>query len=769
MGDVGKLTDRHRRREAWVYVRQSTMTQVREHTESLARQYELVDRAVALGWQRDRVRVVDEDLGRSGADASARTGFQQLVAAVGLGRVGMVLGIEVSRLARRNSDWYHLLDLCALTDTLIADADGLYHPGDYNDRLVLGLKGTMSEAELHLLRSRLDAGLRHKAARGELRQLLPVGLDYDADGRVVLSRDEAVRESIAVVFTRFGELGSARQVLLSLRADGLLLPRRAAGARQVRWAEATYPAVHHFLTNPAYAGAFVFGRRKVARHLDEAGRIVAREHELPREEWEVVIPDHHPGYLSWQAYLGNQQRLRANWRAPRGEGGGPAREGAALLQGRVVCARCGRRMLIGYSGAGSKPRYLCVQGLRLYGSARRCQSVSGLRLDAAVVAEVFALLEPAAMAATAAALAEAETHHARRLRAFELAVERARFDADRARRQFDAVEPENRLVARSLECEWESRLAALRRAEADLAAQRARRPDMLTADELAWLSRAGADLRAVFDAPTTTARERKQLLRLLVTEVVIDVDDAARQVHGRILWEGGATTAIDFALPRRGVDSALRTDADVLDRIRRLAAHYDDATIARLLARAHVPTATGLPFTKDRVYGLRRHHDIPGPEETVTPDGHDEQVVTIAEAEALLGASRATLYRWLACGFIPGEQDAPGAPWRIRVDDTLRRRITGAAPDGWVGLAEAARRLGVARQTVLDRIRRGELAAVHVNRGQRKGLAIGLPEYDGALFPRPRADEPAVPTVANGPTMRDARRRPRSSGAKTQQ
>ena len=586
-----------------------------------------------------------------------------------------------------------------------------------------------------MLRSRLDAGLRHKAARGELRQLLPVGLDYDEDGRVVLSRDEAVRAAIAAVFDRFDELGSARQVVLALRADGLRLPRRSAGARVIRWAEATYPAVHDFLTNPAYGGAFVFGRTKVSRHLDEAGRIVVRDRELPREEWEVTIPDHHPGYVSWQTYLANQDRLRANARPPQGQGGGAVREGRALLQGLVVCGKCGRRMLVGYSGPdGRVPRYLCAQGLRLYGSARSCQSLSGRRLDAAVVEQIFIVLQPAALAATAAALTEAEDQHARRVRAFELSVERARYAAERARRQFDAVEPENRLVARSLERDWEARLVALRQAEADLAAQRSRRPAVLTEEEVAWLSRAGADLRAVFDADTTTIRERKQLLRLLVSEVVITVDRDAAQAAVRIRWEGGTHTEITVALPRRGVDSAIRTEADTLERLRRLAVHYDDATIARLLARQGVMTATGLPFTRDRVGSLRRKHGITGPTALVGPVGDDEHMVSIAEAETLLGTSRATLYRWLASGFIRGEQHGPGGPWRIRIGEELRAKITSDAPEGWVGLEHAARRLGVAKQTVLDRIRRGELNAVYANRGQRKGLAIELPLPEDTLF-----------------------------------
>jgi len=290
-----KIGPVHLGRDAYVYVRQSTLTQLREHTESLIRQYELRERAVALGWDAHQVRVIDADLGRSGAEASAREGFKDLVADVGLGRVGIIFGIEVSRLARNNSDWYQLLDLCAVTDTLIADADGVYHPADFNDRLVLGLKGTMSEAELHLIRSRLTAGLRHKAARGELRQFLPVGFDYDEAGAVVITPDEAVVEAITTVFRRFAELGTARQVLLSLREDGLLLPRRPTRTGRVTWQPATYPAVHDFLTNPVYAGAFVFGRTRTEKRIDPNGTLVQHTSLLPREQWAVLIPDHHPG------------------------------------------------------------------------------------------------------------------------------------------------------------------------------------------------------------------------------------------------------------------------------------------------------------------------------------------------------------------------------------------------------------------------------------------------------------------------------------------
>ena len=734
-----KIGPVHLGRDAYVYVRQSTLTQLREHTESLLRQYELRERAVALGWDRHQVRVIDADLGRSGADATARQGFKDLVADVGLGRVGIVFGIEVSRLARNNSDWYQLLDLCAMTDTLIADTDGVYHPADFNDRLVLGLKGTMSEAELHLIRSRLTAGLRHKAARGELRQFLPVGFDYDENGAVVITPDEAVVEAIATVFRRFAELGTGRQVLLSLRGDGLLLPRRPTRTGRVHWAAATYPAVHDFLTNPVYAGAFVFGRTRTEKRLDPSGTVVARTILLPREEWTVLIPDHHPGFIDWATFEANTARLRENWRAPRGFGGGAPREGAALLQGRLRCGKCSRLMQTGYSGTkGNCPRYLCGRAKQLYGGEKGCQSLGGRRLENRVLKEVFAVLEPAALAATAQALTDAERAHAATVRTFELTAERARYEADRARRQYDAVEPENRLVARALERALEAKLAAQRQAERDLLAGRARRPVRLTDEEQAWLSRAGADVRAVFTAPSTTFRERKQLLRAILAEVVVTVDPATRTAGLRIIWQGGTS------LPLTKTGGHFRaTDEDTVDLVRRLAEHYDDTTIALILSRQHRRTGTGLTFTKSRVQSLRVSRGIPShrPPDTVPTDGDDDGddavVVTVAEAERLLGVGKVTIYRWLRDGFITGEQLTAGAPWRIRIDQAVRDHIVPAVPEGWVGLDQAATTLGMARQTVLRKVQRGELEAVHVNRGRRKGLRINVSSDQTGLFDQP--------------------------------
>jgi predicted DNA-binding transcriptional regulator AlpA len=382
---------------------------------------------------------------------------------------------------------------------------------------------------------------------------------------------------------------------------------------------------------------------------------------------------------------------------------------------------------------------VCGRNKQLYGGERGCQSVGGRRLENRVLDEVFAILEPASLAATAKALAEADANHRRHVTVFELAVERARFEADRARRQFDAVEPENRLVARTLERSLEAALVAQRAAEANLGAQRLRQPTRLTDEETAWLARAGADVRAVFHASTTTWRERKQLLRAVIAEVVVTVAAPARRAEVNIVWEGGATTG--FALDLNKTGKHFRTtDEDTVDLVRRLAERYDDKTIAAVLAKQGRRTGTGLAFTKTRVKTLRVSRGIPAhqPPDPVTPASDDGLVVSITAAEKLLGVSRVTLYRWLNDGFIHGEQLTPGSPWHIRITDDLRRRIVGDAPDGWLNLDQAAKTLGVARQTVLHKVQRGDLEAVHVNRGRRKGLRINVNGKNPGLFDTPR-------------------------------
>ncbi|MGZ4172535.1 MAG: recombinase family protein, partial [Solirubrobacteraceae bacterium] len=653
MGGAEKISSEHLARIARTYVRQSTPAQVRNNIESRERQYELVERAVALGWPAERVQVIDADLGVS-ADSAAiadREGFRELAGEVALGNVGLILGVEVSRLARDNSAWYQLLDVCALTGTLIADQDGIYDPADYSDRLLLGLKGTISEAELHLIKGRLTAGIRHKAAKGELRIPLPAGYDHAPDDRIVMSADEAVREAVRAVFARFFELCSVRQVALALRDEGLRLPRRR-GQGRVDWVQATYGAVLGILTNPTYAGAYAFGRRQAQRRVGRDGRARVAPVPVPRERWRTLILDHHEGYITWDQH---EQILAQIARNTSGKGErGPAREGRALLQGLLRCGRCARRMHSAYSGArgreGFAQRYYCDPRIgrisRNGPDGHECQGLGGRQLDEAVLTEVFRVLEPAAIAATARALADQEASDAARLRAFETAVERSRYEAERARRQFDACEPENRLVARTLEANWEQRLRELERAESDLAAQRARRTSPLSTVELERLERAGADLRAVFQAPTTSQRDRKLLLRTLISEIVVTVDPDAGTIDTTITWEGGATTQLQsLKLRRRGQTYTRSTPEDTVALVRRLAAHYDDRTITLVLANQKRRTATGLRFTTHRVAQLRHAHGIPAFAPNPAGISATAELVGIPQAAQELGVSPGTVYR----------------------------------------------------------------------------------------------------------------------------
>ncbi len=729
MSDRQKITEQHRRRGAIVYVRQSSPTQVERNHESRARQYALRERAIELGWPAASVTVVDEDLGRSGASTEGRLGFKELVAEVGLGHVGLILALETSRLARSSADWHQLLDLCALTGALIADSDGIYSPADFNDRLLLGLKGTMSEAELHLIRARLDGGLRNKAARGELEQNLPVGLDREEDGRVVLSADEQVRHAIGRVFECWRRVGSARQVVACLIEEGQRLPRRTVGSRRLRWAKPSYGAVHDFLTNPAYAGAFVFGRTSQQKQLDEHGRVRRRTRELPIEQWSVCLPEHHPGYVTWDEYLATRERLRTNVR-PRGQGGGAAREGSALLQGILRCGRCGRRMQVAYSGNdGRVARYACVRAHHFHGAAGACQSFGGLRLEKAITVAFMEAITPAGVRACAEAIGELERQHEERLAGQRLAVERAQFEADRARRKFDACEPENRLVGRTLERALEEALTELERERRKLAEVEHRRPEPLTSTERDALARIARDLPQLWAAETTTPRDRKELLRTLVSEIVVTVKEDPRRAEVEILWEGGARTDLQVALVRRGAEST-RTSEDTVELIRRLAVHTSDQQIAAVLNKQGRRTGTGLPFTQPRVAYVRKKHAI----DAAPPPDADSDLFTIDQAARELGVTATTIYRWLRAGLLPGEQTTPHAPWRIRLTDETRAQFVPEIPDGYLALDQAAQALGCARQTVLHKVQRGELHAVQVTRGRRKGLRIQVNGAATGLF-----------------------------------
>ena len=553
MSELSKITERHRQRRAVVYVRQSTPGQVERHLESAARQYGLAERAVELGWPAGSVLVVDEDTGMSGRWAHARIGFRELVADVGLGQVGVILALEVSRLARSSADWHQLLDLCALTDTLIADTDGIYSPGEFNDRLLLGLKGTMSEAELHLIRSRLRGGLENKARRGELRLALPIGLEYDEAGEIRLSPDDQIRAAIGRVYALWDRCGSCRQVVAELAAEGQLLPRRALGERRVRWVPPDYGSVHDVLTNPSYAGAYAFGRSRQIKTVNDGGVVKVSVVAVPMDEWKVCIPDHHPGYVTWEQYLKTQARLRANAR-PVGQGGGAAREGSALLQGLLRCGKCGRKMMVAYSGIrGRTHRYLCSRTHQMQATRRPCQTIGGMRLDSTVIDAFLAAVTPAGVDATAAAVDQIEAEHAERRRLQALALERAEFEAERRRRQFDACEPENRLVARTLEAAWEQALTETERQRGVLAELDRHRPAPLTELERRALRRLAGELGRVWSAKTTSDRDRKELLRTLLDDVVLNVDRERSVGTVELFWQGGARTELPVRLKHSGL------------------------------------------------------------------------------------------------------------------------------------------------------------------------------------------------------------------------
>ncbi len=729
------ITPAHLARKAAIYIRQSSPGQVLRNKESQRLQYGLVERAAKLGWPRSQVMVIDEDLGVSGSGGGiTRVGFDRLVAEVGLGHIGIVVSTEVSRVARNNRDWYHLLDLCGLVDTLIADADGLYHPGGFNDRLLLGLKGTISEVELHLIRSRLNGGLWEAARRGALRTHVPIGFQHDHEGRIVKVADEAICETISLIFSKFAELGSARQVTRYLAEEGVLLPHRRVNEDSVSWRRATFGAVHGVLTNPTYAGVYGYGRSKVERRLDEAGRLLRRQVTLPLNEWAVFIPDHHEAYIRLDVFEANQQRLRVNWRARRGDAGGAVREGSALLQGLLRCGRCGRKMQITYTGAGGNvSRYACLQAMRMQAGERECQGLGGLRLEERIVEAFLAALAPASVDATLAALQETEEAWRQECHQRELLVERARYEAERAERQFTRVEPENRLVARSLERAWEERLKYLAQCQDELDGFRRRRPTPLSQGDAEWLRRAGADLKVIWQAPTTTNRDRKHLLRCVISEVVVLVDREHTVADLTIRWVGGAATKLTSRLNHSGGHRYV-TSKQVNDLVHRVAPYYTDEQIAFMLNAKHLRTGRNNSFTTARVGYVRRGLHLPPANPGSLPDNNDPTWMNVDQAAGTLRVSQDTIRRWAREGSLQAKQVMPQAPWRIHVTDEVIARMAPDAPVGWLGLTAAAKTLGRSKQTILHWVHSGKLRSVQVRSGKRRGLRIELKRDEIGLF-----------------------------------
>lgn len=657
-----KITAQHLERTAYVYVRQSTITQVHEHLESQRRQYALAEHARTWGWQ--HVEVVDDDLGRSGSGRVARPGFERLVAAVCDEHVGAVFALEASRLARNNRDWHHLVDLCGLTATLLIDGEGVYDPRDFNDRLLLGLKGTMSEWELGVLRQRSVEALRLKAARGELFTTVPIGYVRTRDDRVELDPDLRIQSAIREVFRQLRALGSLRQVLIWCRSEHITLPAVEYGpfGRHVVWKLPVYNTIYKLATNPIYAGAYVFGRTHTETRV-RGGRATTRTTRREAAEWPVFLPAHHPGYITWDEYTALQTQRQENAQMQGRMSRGAPRHGTALLAGLLRCRRCGRRLHVTYSGANGKVRRYDCRGAMVNHGTGKCLSFGGLAIERAVEDALFVVVAPGAIAAALAAAATTEAQHTARRSHAQLALEQLRYEAERARRQYDAVDPSHRLVAAELERRWNAALDAVAAQERQLAAL-----ETVAAAPVADVSALRAlaeDLPRVWHDPQSDARLKKRLVRTLIEELLVDVSPDETRLHVVVRWAGGQHSALDVRKARRGQHRHC-TSEDVVAIVRALVRVLPDGQIAAVLNRLGYTTGRGNTWTATRVVTLRATHDLPVFDAIVAAH---EGWCTLDEAARRLDVSPTVVRSLITRRLLPAQQVIATAPWVIQGAD----------------------------------------------------------------------------------------------------
>lgn len=656
---MSKITPEHLARAAVVYVRQSTAFQVSFNLESQRRQYSLADRARQLGW--GDVEVIDDDLGRSGA-GSRRPGFEKLLAAICEGRVGAVLSLEASRLARNGRDWHTLLEFCGLVGTLIVDEDGVYDPASPNDRLLLGMKGTMSEMELSVFRRRSAEAMKQKARRGELFLTVAVGYVKAGGDRIEKDADRRVQEALALVFRKFSELQTIRQVLVWLRQEKIVLPVLGVGdaADRIGWRLPVYTTVHHMLTNPVYAGAYAFGRRTARVTIEDGRKHVVRSMQRDWRSWEVLIKNHHDGYIAWAEFERNQRLIADNSNGKRWMSRGSVRPGEALLPGLMRCARCGRKLHVRYGGL--TYRYEC-KGAFTHLAAARCITFGGMRVDRVVAAEVLDRLQPLGIEAALSAITARSRQRSEKKSQLELALQQARYEAARAQRQYDAADPENRLVAGELERRWNERLATARDLELEVEQLDAdREPAPGTADRERLMA-LGQDLVRAWESPGTTPETRKKIIRTVIAEIIVDISN--EHLEFVVHWQGGDHSRLVAKRNRPG-QSRWATEADVVDLVRALARQMPDETIAAVLNRSGKATSHGNSWTRARICSLRHQYEI-----AIYRDGErtERGEATLEEAMAALAVSRSTVRRLIAAGLLPARQHCKGGPWIIRRAD----------------------------------------------------------------------------------------------------
>jgi excisionase family DNA binding protein len=672
---MNKITPDHLTRSAYVYVRQSTPDQLANNPESRRRQYALADRARALGWE--NVIVIDDDLGRSGG-GTARPGFERLLAAICTGSAGAVLAIEASRLARNGRDWHTLLEFSTLVSSLIIDEDGVYDPKLINDRLLLGMKGTFSELELSILRQRSQEALRLKAARGDLHTSVAIGYVRSADDRLEIDPDKRVREALHLAFRKFAEFGSVRQVSMWLCDEGLKMPIVVYGprGRMVEWQLPRYNTIHRLLTNPIYAGAYAYGRTGSKVRMEAGRKLIARSVRRAQQEWEVLIRDHHEAYISWEEYESNQRIINGNANMKGGMVPGSVRNGGGLLVGLLRCGHCGRKLKVHHNGLRGVARYLCNDADVNHGRRTKCIAFGNVRIDAAVSTEVLALIAPLGLEAALEAIADRERDGSQRLRQIELALEQGRYEAARSHRQYDAVDPDNRLVAGDLERRWNERLAEVARLEEELRLVREDLPAALTETERAQILALGTDVARLWNHPTASVTTRKRILRTVLEEIIVTVKPGV--LHVILHWKGGDHTMLEVAKNRSG-QHRWKTNATTEQLIRDLARLLPDGSIASILNRLGIRTAKGHTWTQQRVCVFRNDHSI-----ALYRDGEraERGELILHEASKRLGVSKMTVVRLIKHNVLPAKQSCVGAPYVIREIDLDLQEVRRALQNG---------------------------------------------------------------------------------------
>ena len=666
-----KVTPQHLVQKAYVYVRQSTLGQVLHHQESTQRQYALKDKALGLGWRENQIRVLDRDLGQSGAQIQTREDFKTLLADVSLGEVGAVLALEASRLARSNADWHRLIELCSLTGTLILDEDGVYDPADFNDSLLLGLKGTMSAAELHFIRARRLGGKRNKAERGHLRFPLPVGLCWEEE-QIVLDPDQEVQGVVRLVFQFFHETGSAYGVTQRFAEKGLKFPKRAYGGvwnGKLIWGHLTDSRVLSIIKNPAYAGVYVFGRFRCVKQILQDGQIRQRVRAMPRDSWLVEIQNHHPGYLTWEKYLENQDQLEKN-RTHHPDTALPSavREGLALLQGLLICGKCGRRLTVRYRGNGGiYPVYECNWLKRQGRSKRSCMTISCPALDEALQRRVVETVNSETLALALAAHDELSQRDESLTRQWKMRLERAQYEADLAQRRYEEVDPANRLVAASLETRWNDALARVEEVHRQMAEVQRQQTRTFTPQQREQILALAGDFPRLWQSDTTSAKDKKRMLRLLLDNITVE-RGPDRNVSLHVCWLGGAREDLDIVLPPK-IQDQVRYPSQRVEEVRRLAKDHTDVQIAeRFNARGEL-SSKGKAFTVAIIRWIRHKHHIPAPELKLPHE------LTVNEVAQKFQVSRGVVYYWINRNVLPARRLGDGHPYWITLTEANKKEL----------------------------------------------------------------------------------------------